>query len=388
MTGSFARLAAAVAASSAAAAGGAAGDARAATLPTVPPGFVLDVVAHVPGARELAITPAGDLFIGTNGDAVDVVAHAGGTPGEPRVFARIPDAPVAGVALAGTTLVVGSQHGVWTVPIGADGRAGAEPHRIAEVRPGGGRGHRTTSVAVANGLVFASVGSSCNACAEHDPTRATVMAMTQAGADRRTIAVGLRNAIALATDPATGAVWAGVAGRDDLAHGQPDEIFDPVSTHPPGATYGWPACYDDRRSANPTQDCSNAIVPDVAFPAYETPIGAAFYPADVRGAYAFPARYAGGAFVALHGSWHVPLVPPRVVFVAMRDGRPTTPANWNDPEAQWTTFLGGFQAGEHHRIGRPTGIAVGPNGSLYVADDDAGEIYRIRPARADRTALK
>lgn len=246
-------------------------------------------MAHVPGARELAISPTGDLYVGTNGEAVDVVFRAGGTPGAPRIFARIPDAPVAGIALTGTTLVVGSQHGVWTVPVAADGRTGAEPHRIAEVRPDGGRGHRTTSVAVAGGTVYASVGSSCNACVEHDPTRATVLAMTPTGADRRTVAVGLRNAVALATDPATGAVWAGVAGRDDLAPGQPDEIFDPVSTRAPGATYGWPDCYDDRRSAAQPGACSNAVVPEVAFPAYETPIGAAFYPADAHGAHAFPA---------------------------------------------------------------------------------------------------
>jgi len=89
---------------------------------------------------------------------------------------------------------------------------------------------------------------------------------------------------------------------------------------------------------------------------------------------------AGGAFVAMHGSWHMPPVAPRVAFVAFRGGRAAKPIDWSDPNVQWSEFLGGFQTGLW-RIGRPTGVAVGPEGSLFVADDQAGAIYRIRPAR-------
>jgi glucose/arabinose dehydrogenase len=64
----------------------------------------------------------------------------------------------------------------------------------------------------------------------------------------------------------------------------------------------------------------------------------------------------------------------------MRGGLPRTPVNWGNPNAQWTQFVGGFQPGcaGSTRIGRPTGIAVGPKGSLFLADDQTGNIYRIR----------
>ena len=97
------------------------------------------------------------------------------------------------------------------------------------------------------------------------------------------------------------------------------------------------------------------------------------------GAHAFPQQYRGGAFVALHGSWHIPPVPPRVVFVPMRGDDPSTPVDWSNPEAQWQPVVTGFQQWDGMRVGRPTGIAVGPDGSLFIADDAANVVYRVRP---------
>ena len=188
----------------------------------------------------------------------------------------------------------------------------------------------------------------------------------------------IRNAIALATNPATGTLWAGVAGQDELAHGHPYEIFDPVTLHAGVADYGWPYCYENHRQAD-GKDCSTHVVPRVVMPAYETPIGAAFYPEHPTGAHAFPPPYRGGAFVTLHGSWHQPPVPPRVVFVPLNGDVPKTAVDWNDPTTQWKEFVGGFQLADGSRIARPTGVAVAPDGSLFVSDDQAGGIYRIRP---------
>jgi glucose/arabinose dehydrogenase len=347
---------------------------------TVPRGFAVEKIASVPGARELAVAPNGDLFVGTNGDAIYVVPDAEKNAGEPRRFASFDDRPMAGVFLDGDTLYAGGQLGVYRIPYRTgDREARAKPEKIATVRPGGGRGHSTTTVAVAKGVLYASVGSSCNACVESDPTRATVQAMSLDGKNMHPRAVDIRNAIALAVEP-NGELWAGVAGRDDLEHGHPYEIFDDVTSHAGTPDYGWMKCYDDRKPIGGAS-CANVTLPKVVFPAYDTPIGAAFYPADPKGPYAFPAPYRGGAFVALHGSWHQPPVAPRVAFVAFKDGQPAKPVDWSNPDAQWTEFGGGCQSADGTRACRPTGVAVGDDGSLFVGDDVNGAVYRIRPVR-------
>jgi glucose/arabinose dehydrogenase len=347
----------------------------------VPVGFTAERIATIRRARELAVAPNGDLFVGTNGNAIYVVPDAQGTAGEPHAFATFDDSPMAGVFLTGDALYAGGQFGVYRMPYRSGDRDAREkPQKIASVRTGGGNGHSTTTVAESKGTLYASVGSSCNACAETDSTRATVQAMTPDGKNVHARAVDIRNAIALAVQPATGDVWAGVAGRDDLEHGHPYEIFDPITAHAGTPDYGWTKCYDDRKPVG-GGSCANVVVPKIVFPAYDTPIGAAFYPADQKGAYAFPASYRGGVFVTLHGSWHQPPVPPRVAFVAFRGNEPAKSVDWSNPDAQWTEFLGGCQSADGARACRPAGVAVGTDGTLFVSDDSTGAIWRIRPAR-------
>ncbi|HET9392981.1 MAG TPA: hypothetical protein VFO29_05635 [Candidatus Rubrimentiphilum sp.] len=349
-------------------------------MPSVPAGFTIQRVATVNGARELAFAPNGDLFVGTLGSAVYVVPHAdaAGAAGTPGVFAQFGDSPAAGVTLSGDSIYVGTQFAVWQIPYkSGDLRARSAPQRLASVRTSGvSSDHVTTSVAVAKGVLYASVGSSCNACSpDLDQTRATVGRV--AGGSYSVIARNIRNAIALAANQNTGALWAGVAGQDELPSGHPYEIFDDVSAHSPPVSYGWPTCYENHQGSN----CSGVAVSRIVFPAYATPIGATFYPQRPSGRYKFPSRYAGGAFVTLHGSWHgPPFVAPQVVYVTMHGDSPLTAVKWNDPSRQWSEFVGGYQAdGSNQRIGRPTGIAIGPQGDLFVADDDTGAIYRIRP---------
>ncbi len=348
-----------------------------------PPGFTIETIARIDGARELAVSPSGDLFVGTRGRDVAIVADAEATvPAAPTTFAHLDDDRAAGVAFAADSLFVGTEHGVWRVSYRAGSRKAIGPPReIATLRERGSRGHDTTSVAVRDDVLYVAVGSSCNACTDPDPTRATIRSMTFSGSDVRDVATHVRNAVALATDPETGALWAGVAGQDELERGHPYEIFDAVSAHAGVPDYGWPTCYENRRPVRAGIDCTRTTVARVVFPAYETPIGAVFYPRRPTGTYAFPAAYRGGAFVTLHGSWHVPPVAPHVAFVAMRGTEPATAVDWNDPTTQWTSFVDGYQAPKRSRIGRPTGIAVGPQGSLFVADDAAGVVYRIRPTR-------
>jgi glucose/arabinose dehydrogenase len=357
----------------------------------VPSGFEAVVVARIPRARELAALPNGDLLVGTAGSEVMIVPHADDAGGAeaPAMFAQFDDHPgkeqAAGVTYADDTIFVGTQFGVWRIPYTSGDRKARSQSQIAKVRTSDvSSDHVTTSVAVSRGIVYASVGSSCNVCdPELDATRATVQMMKPDGSDLHPKAVHIRNAIALATNPNTGTVWAGVAGQDELAKGHPYEVFDPVSLHPGTADYGWPLCYEDHKPVKPGIDCSKQIVPRVVMYAYMTPIGAAIYPKTLSGPYAFPAKYRGGAFVGFHGSWHVPHVAPRVVFVPLDGDEPVKPVDWNDPTAQWSDFFTGFtQEGGQPNTARPTGVAISTKGTLFVADDAAGVVYRIRPTHA------
>jgi glucose/arabinose dehydrogenase len=350
-----------------------------ASSPTPPQAFSLERIATVDGARELAAAPNGDLFVGTSGSDVYVVprADAPGAASPPRVFVHLEDSQAAGVSVSGNALYVGTQFAIWRIPYApGDLRARGAPQKLAAVRTSGlARDHVTTSVALGKDALYASVGSSCNACRDVDETRATIGRV--AAGKYVIIARNIRNAIALTVNENTGALWAGVAGQDELPAGHPYEIFDDVTAHAPVADYGWPDCYENHRGS----DCAGVVVSRVVFPAYATPIGAVFYPEHPGGRYVFPARYRGGAFVTLHGSWHgPPFVAPQVVFVPMRGDSPVREVDWNNPHAQWSIFVGGYQAGtSDSRIGRPTGITVGPQSDLFVADDETGAIYRIRP---------
>ena len=113
--------------------------------------------------------------------------------------------------------------------------------------------------------------------------------------------------------------------------------------------------------------CKDKQEPLVAFPGHWAPDGLTFYAGTQ-----FPERYRGGAFVAFHGSWNrapLPQAGYRVAFVPFKNGKPV---------GGYETFADGFwkedPAGPKHR---PVGVAVGPDGSLYITDDAAGTIWRV-----------
>jgi len=367
---------------------------------SVPRGFTIDRIAQIDGPRELAALPNGDLIVGTKGSDVYVLPSAEGRAGLPRVLVHFDDDLAAGVTYVPerSEIVVATEHHVYAIPYRGT-LNGVTPRRIADVRTGpvapdnDGDIHNTTSVAFARGTLYVSAGSSCNAtegnghkpCIEVDRSRAAVSVVLGNGTLRQR-AHRVRNAIALTVNPQTGSLWIGGAGQDDLPFGHPYEFLDNLSAHGGDADYGWPECEENHHAYWPGAHCSNTIAPLVELPAYSTIIGATFYPPRQSGPYAFPASYRGALFVTAHGSWHTDghgcyAASPQVVSIAMRGDKPAIAVDWSNPARQWSNFVSGFQTGCHDRAGRPTGIAVGPKGSLFVADDASGAIYRIRPTR-------
>jgi glucose/arabinose dehydrogenase len=203
-------------------------------------------------------------------------------------------------------------------------------------------------------------------------------------------ATGLRNPFAVAIEPSAGTLFAMQHGRDDLNRIWPALYTEQQNSELPaeelfrierGGDYGWPYCYYDpaqkKKLLSPEYGgdgravgrCTSARGPELAFPAHWAPNGLVFY-AGTR----FPAAYRGGAFIAFHGSWNRSPVQAgyNVVFAPFSGGRAV---------GTWDVFAQGFPGGEVRAAGdaahRPTGLAVGPDGSLYVSDDRGGRIYRI-----------
>lgn len=202
-------------------------------------------------------------------------------------------------------------------------------------------------------------------------------------------ATGIRNAEGFAID-SSGRIFVTQHGRDQLHANWPDFYKPEQEATLPSETllllkakgdYGWPECYDDPfvkklvlapeygGDGKTVGVCATKITAIAEYPAHWAPNAMVRY--DQKG---FPEHYRGGVFIAFHGSWdRAPYAQGgyNVVFQAL---------NGDHASGQCETFADGFAGAvkspaqaEH----RPTGLAVGPDGALYVSDDVRGRIYRI-----------
>jgi glucose/arabinose dehydrogenase/mono/diheme cytochrome c family protein len=204
-------------------------------------------------------------------------------------------------------------------------------------------------------------------------------------------ATGIRNGEGYAVDAGGKLVYVTQHGRDQLHANWPD-FYKPEeeATLPAeellllkqGGDYGWPECYYDpfqRKlvlapeyggdGGKKVGVCADKIGPVAAFPAHWGPNGAAFY--DQK---QFPAHYRNGVFIAFHGSWDrapYPQAGYNVIFQPVAAGRSAGPC-----ELFADGFAGPVETPEK-AVHRPSGVAVGPEGSLYISDDIAGRIYKI-----------
>lgn len=398
-------------------------------------------IVMLPNGDLLVGTGGGTANFAQSGKIYIVPNAEAAVPAAPTVFATLTDrmcTSSAGTntngitfapATGGGTIFVGMECSVWKIPyVTGDHVASSPPAAFLNVRTGSPVNtaidmdvHHTTSVLAVGSTLYISVGSGCNACIETDSTRGVILSSSITTPALTPVAKRVRNALALAENPVTHTVWAGGAGQDCmvgttcfaamdqtyLMDGHPYEWMDPLTTHLAPVDYMWPWCEENQTpvatpDGTPTTpptgtNCKAMIVSPVRAPAYSTIIGATFYPVQPAGAtYAFPGSFQGGMFISLHGSWHestsgVPVAVPEVVFIPMSgtSDTPLYPMDWTGGGSAFTTwahnttgnpapFMNGFQQ-TGTRIGKPVGLAVGTSGSLFISDDDAGVIYRIRP---------
>jgi len=346
----------------------------------VPPGFSIDTYAQgVPNARLLLFTPAGDLLVSAPRPGkvwlLTRDADGNGQPDGQRVLLDKLYQP-HGLAYRDGWLYVAETTAVLRVRFDpSTGTVSGDPERIIRDLPDGGN-HWTRTIHIGpDGKLYVSMGSSCNVCLEDDKRRATIMRFNLDGSGAETFATGLRNSVDFAWQPGTDVLYATDNGRDLLGDDFPPDELNRVAR---GEFYGWPFANGNRvpdpdYGANHAAEIALSTPPAHAFGAHVAALGIAFYepPAGTPGA-AFPADYTGAAFVAQHGSWNRSKKSGYQVVVL--HFRP-------DGSISEAPFATGFMADERV-FGRPVGVAVGPDGALYVSDDFTASIYRIAYGRA------
>ena len=394
----------------------------------LPAGFCAAVFADDAGeARHLVVAPNGDVFVAVDGRRGGVLALRD-TNGDGRadLRERWGGPGGTGIALGGGALYTSTAAAVlrWRLPPGSLRPAGAPDTLLAGIPS---TGHASRSLALdGRGGLFVNVGSESNVCdrpgdrgggPREDPcvelgTRAGIWWVSLAAGGGRFLecplsagggsatgdaarprcfrfATGIRNAVGLAVHPEDGRLHATQHGRDLLHQHWPALYSAEQGAEKPaeelmrveeGDDFGWPYCYHDRelgrRVLAPEYGgdgaragrCAAAKAPLVAFPGHWAPNGLLFYTGT-----ALPPRYRGGAFVTFHGSWNrapLPQAGYRVVFVPFERGEPAGP---------YETFADGFE-GPTWRPGtkrRPVGVAQGPDGALFITEDNGGRIWRV-----------
>ena len=398
---------------------------------TLPAGVCATVFADSIGdARHVVVAPNGDVYVtleGTQPTPKNQPAPASTTPkasfialrdttrdGHADVVDRVGTVGNTGIALANGYLYVDEGKDIVRYKRGD-----------AELTPGGKRevvvqdlpmlpGHRARSIAIGNdGALYVNVGSATNSCQVKDRTNDSpgndpcTELNTRAGiwkfdanktgqsfSPAARFASGIRNGMGVAIHPGDGALFATQHGRDQLHDNWPS-VFPTTqySAENPGEemlqvsqgdNFGWPYCYyaQDQKhlvdapeyggDGKKTDRCASKKEPVAVYPGHWAPMSLLFYSGS-----AFPAKYRNGAFIAFHGSWNRAPEPQegyRVVFQPLNNGG--TGGNYE-------TFVNGFAGVEPAQLQpgtakhRPTGLAQGPDGSLYISDDMGGRIYRV-----------
>ncbi|MBB3748544.1 glucose/arabinose dehydrogenase [Mycolicibacterium sp. BK634] len=360
----------------------------------VPAGWSMAVWARVPRARLAAWAPDGTLLVSVPASG-QVLRLTPGQQVQTSVLLDGLDQP-HGLTFGGDKLYVAESDQVDEF----DYRNGQATGRrvmsdgLPDARSpdlGGAYAHALKSVAVGpEGAVYFSIGSTGNVTsADRDatPPRATVMRIPPGGGPAAVFATGVRNGTGLAVAP-DGSIWTAVNNRDQIADPRPGasygKVTDYVNDHPseaiarltPGRELGWPYCHPDTdgqpvflrdvqtNADGGRLDCAALSPVEQTLGAHSAPLGLSFEDG------ALPAPYTSGALVGVHGSWNrTPPRAPEVSFFAWHSGT-------LGPQQ---TLVGGFQANDGSRWGRPVAAVVGPDGAVYITDDYAGAVYRLAP---------
>ena len=319
--------------------------------------------------------------------------QAGSLPATPEVFAEGLDRPF-GIAFFPPEnpefIYIGESSQVVRFPYAAgDRKASGEAEVIVPGIPTERHWTRDVAVSPDGSKVFVSIGSASNvagAMSDEPPeeiaafesshglgaawgdeeNRAVVRVFDPDGSNLRNFATGLRNCSGMMFQPDTDTLWCTGNERDHIG---PNLAPDYLTTIQDGGFYGWPWYYaganEDPAHAGERPDLAEKVTaPDILLQPHSSTMQLIFYDGE-----AFPEEYRGDIFATMRGSWNREYrTGYKIIRALMEDGKPT---------GVYEDFMTGFAIDADSVWGRPTGIAMTPDGTLLVSDDANGTIFRV-----------
>ncbi len=333
----------------------------------LPPGFKINVYADdIPGARSMAMSESGVLFVGTQGEGkVYAILDTNNDKKADKIItiASGLDMP-NGVALKDGDLYVAEVSRVIKFPdIENHLESPPAPAVVNDSFPNA-RHHGWKFIKFSpDGKLYVPVGAPCNICKSDDQRFASIMRMNPDGSGLEIYAHGIRNTVGFDWSPVDGVLWFTDNGRDMLGDNIPPDELNRAPEK--GMNFGYPYMHGkDIRDPEYGEgvDLSKFTKPVLELGPHVAALGVEFYTRDM-----FPEKYKNSIFIAEHGSWNrSKKIGYRVMFVKLEGNNPVS----KEP------FAEGWLQGESVS-GRPVDVEQMNDGSLLVSDDYSGMIYRI-----------
>lgn len=339
----------------------------------LPPGFHAEIYAHgIPGARMMAEGPNGTIFAGTRaiGRVYAISRNADGTT-RTRIIAQGLAQP-NGLAMIGNSLYVLAVNRVLrydnieanldNVPAPVDLTAA---FALPTEQEHAGNHHWKFASVGPDGRIYTNVGVNCNVCETDREKFALLVSFKPDGSDRRIEARGIRNSVGMALHPVTRELWATNNARDWAGNDWPQDTLHRIRRA--GEDHGFPFCSAGAADPqfNAGRQCSEFVQPAALLGPHVAALGMRFYTGTM-----FPEQYRNQIFIARRGSWNRERLTGYDVVVAHLDNQGNV--------MRIEEFMTGLRDDANQRfLDRPVDVHVMRDGSLLVAGEQMGAIYRI-----------
>jgi glucose/arabinose dehydrogenase len=324
----------------------------------LPPGFKIELyVDHVDGARSLAMSPSGTLFISTMREKV--YAYKDGKLYTVADGLKMPN----GIDFHNGALYIAEISRISRLE-GIENKLSNPPQPVVVTTDLPSKTHHGWRYMRfgPDGYLYVAVGAPCNECTVEDPF-GTILRMKPDGSEKEVYARGIRNSVGFDWDPKSHDLWFTDNGRDNLGNERPPDKLNHASKA--GLNFGYPYCHggdDLDPELGKGHSCSEFVPPVQKIPAHDANLGMRFYTGKM-----FPDEYRDGIFIAEHGSWN--REPPR--------GYRISRVRLNgDRSVGYEVFAEGWLQ-DSGPWGRPVDVLVAQDGALLVSDDYSGAVYRI-----------